>query len=111
MARLYSNENFPLPVVNHLRELGHDVVTIQETGKADEALPDDQVLAFAKAEDRAILTLNRLHFLRLHQKDPNHAGIIACTLDINFKQQAEKIHAAISKESSLIGKVIRIYRN
>ena len=40
MARLYSNENFPLPVVERLRALGHDVLTIQEAGKADQALPD-----------------------------------------------------------------------
>ncbi len=33
MALLYSNENFPIPVVQELRKLGHDVVTIQETGK------------------------------------------------------------------------------
>ena len=30
MARLYSNENFPLPVVQKLRVFGHDVLTIQE---------------------------------------------------------------------------------
>lgn len=30
MARLYANENFPLPVVEALRRLGHDVLTIQE---------------------------------------------------------------------------------
>ena len=35
MARLYANENFPFPVVEELRKLGHDVLTIQETGKAD----------------------------------------------------------------------------
>ena len=29
MARLYANENFPLPVVNELRRLGHDVLTTQ----------------------------------------------------------------------------------
>jgi hypothetical protein len=27
MARLYSNENFPLPVVEELRRLGHEVLT------------------------------------------------------------------------------------
>ena len=27
IARLYANENFPLPVVFALRELGHDVLT------------------------------------------------------------------------------------
>jgi len=30
MARLYSNENFPLPVVERLRALGQDVLTTQE---------------------------------------------------------------------------------
>ena len=28
MARLYSNENFPLPVVEILRSLGHDVLPV-----------------------------------------------------------------------------------
>jgi len=32
MARLYANENFPLPVVEALRRLGHDVLTIQHKG-------------------------------------------------------------------------------
>ena len=41
MARLYSNENFPLPVVEELRRLGHSVLTIQETGKANQAVPDE----------------------------------------------------------------------
>ena len=72
MARLYSNENFPLPVVEALRILGHDVLTIQETGKADQALPDDAVLKFATAENRAVLTLNCRHFIRLHQQNPQH---------------------------------------
>ena len=54
MARLYSNEN---------------VLTIQDTGKADQSLPDPEVLKFATIENRALLTLNRLHFIRLHQKN------------------------------------------
>ena len=32
MVRLYSNENFPFPVVQELRRLGHDITTVQETG-------------------------------------------------------------------------------
>jgi len=59
MARLYANENFPLPVVEQLRRLGHDALTIQEAGKADQSLPDEAVLEFARADGRAILTLNR----------------------------------------------------
>jgi hypothetical protein len=34
MARLYADENFPQPVVMGLRRLGHDVLTVQEAGKA-----------------------------------------------------------------------------
>ena len=50
MASLYSNENFPLPVVEKLRALGHDVLTIQEAGKADQALPDKEILALPLAK-------------------------------------------------------------
>ncbi len=35
MARLYADEQFPYEVVEHLRDLGHDVVTVQEAGKAN----------------------------------------------------------------------------
>ena len=68
MARLYANENFPLPVVEALRALGHDVLTVQESGEAEKALPDEEVLAFAVAQARAVLTLNRKHFVRLHER-------------------------------------------
>ena len=110
MAWLYSNENFPLPVVERLRALGHDVLTIQETGKADQALPDNEVLQFATKEHRAVLTLNRRHFIRLHQKNSQHAGIIVCTVDADFTGQAERIHKAISAQVSLAGQLVRVNR-
>jgi hypothetical protein len=47
MADLYANENFPLPVVQSLRQLGHSVVTVQETGTVGEPMSDPQVLEFA----------------------------------------------------------------
>lgn len=50
MAHFYSNENFPFPVVEELRKLGHDVLTIQETGKANQQYPDEAVLASASAD-------------------------------------------------------------
>ncbi|HEX3625797.1 MAG TPA: DUF5615 family PIN-like protein [Verrucomicrobiae bacterium] len=109
MARLYSNENFPLPVVEKLRSLGHDVLTIQETGKADQSLADDKVLAFATEANRVLVTLNRRHFIRLHQSSSAHAGIIVCTFDADFEGQAERIHNAIGTES-LTGKLIRVNR-
>jgi len=110
MARLYSNENFPLPVVERLRVLGHDVLTIQEAGKADQALPDKEVLAFASSRQRAVLTLNRLHFIRLHRQQPEHAGIIVCTFDPDFEAQAERIHKTIAGQPTLAGQLLRVNR-
>lgn len=57
MAKLYSNENFPFPVVKYLRGFGHDVLTIQETARTGQLLSDEEVLSFATAEGRAVLTL------------------------------------------------------
>src|ERR1017187_7542572 len=55
MARLYANENFPFLAVAELRGLGHDVVTVAETGKANRATPDAEILEFAISTDRAVL--------------------------------------------------------
>ena len=62
MARYYANENFPLSVVETLRHLSHDVLTTAESGRARQAIPDADVLAFAVAEQRIVLTLNRRPF-------------------------------------------------
>ncbi len=110
MTRLYGNENFPLPVVEALRAFGHDVLTTQDAGKAGQAIPDEQVLAFAIVKQRAVLTINRKHFIRLHREQPAHAGIIVCTLDPDFNGQAERIHHAITELESLNGQLIRINR-
>ena len=110
MARLYANENFPLPVVVELRRLGHDVLTIHETGQAGQSVPDEEVLAFASADSRAVLTLNRKHFIHLHRVHPNHAGIIVCTFDPDFVGQARRIHTAIESQAQLSGQLVRVNR-
>ena len=110
VARLYANENFPLPVVEELRRAGHDVLTVQETGKAGQSVPDESVLEFAVADDRAVLTLNRKHFVRLHRERPEHAGIIVCTFDADFASQATRVHAALTAQPDLARQLIRVNR-
>lgn len=110
MAKLYANENFPYAVVEELRRLGHDVVTIQETGKAGQRTTDEAVLQYALAQERAVLTLNRKHFIRLHAEYPIHAGIIACTVDRDFQQQARRIHESITTAGNPRGQLIRVNR-
>ena len=34
MARFYTDENFPLAVVELLRTFGHDILTVQEAGNS-----------------------------------------------------------------------------
>jgi len=108
--KLNSNENFPIPVVEELRKLGHDVLTIQETGMALQALTDEQVLKFAIKNDRAVMTFNCKHFIALHDKFSNHKGIIVCSVDLDFKGLAQRIHQNIATMESLDNQLIRINR-
>ena len=110
MARLYADEHYPYPVVELLRALGHDVLTVQEAGRANRKIPYPDVLAFASSEKRAVITENRKDFFRLHRIQPLHAGIIACTNDRNWEALANRINAAITAEESLQGKLIRVVR-
>lgn len=48
MAKIYTNENFRYSIVIKLRELGHDVLTALEAGNANQSIPDENVLEFAK---------------------------------------------------------------
>lgn len=110
MARFYANENFPMPVVEELRRLGHDVLTTQETGQAGQSISDEDVLSFAYKEERFLLTFNRKHFIRLHNQQYAHCGIIACTVDLDFVGLARRIHRAIESISPSERTVIRVNR-
>ena len=70
--RLYADENFPLPVVAELRRLGHDVLTAFEDGRAHQAIADEKVLRRSTIFGRALLTMNRIDFLHLHNARPQH---------------------------------------
>ena len=109
-TRLYANENFPRQVVEALRARGHDVLTSAEAGNAGRAVPDDEVLDFAVAEERVVVTFNRRHFVRLHAVAPAHRGIIVCTFDPDFAALAARIDAALAAHSDLDGRLLRVNR-
>jgi predicted nuclease of predicted toxin-antitoxin system len=111
MANFYADEQFPKSATIALRALGHDVLTVQDAGNANQKIPDEDVLAFATAKDRAVITINRYDFIRLHKQSCNHAGIIACSENTNFERLAEKIHEAVSQLDRLNEQLIRIYRD
>jgi hypothetical protein len=86
------------------------VLTCQEAGHAGQRIPDEEVLQFATERGRAVLTLNRRDFFRLDRRIRDHAGIVACTEDGDCERQAERIHDAITSQSDLGGKVVRVNR-
>ena len=110
MVRFYADEQFPFQVVELLRNFEHDVLTVQEAGNANQRIPDDQVLEFAIGQERSILTINRIDFIRLHRLDNQHFGIIVCTNNRNWEQFAARIDEAVRAEESLRGKLIRVVR-
>ena len=108
MVCLYVDEQFPLLVVQMLRDFGHNVLTVQQAEKWGDS--DAEVLAFAVENKRSVLTLNRRHFIKLHLENPNHYGIIVCSEDRDLNGLAQRINDAITKEKSLANKLIRVKR-
>ena len=108
MARLFADENFPFPVVVALRRRRRRHRA--NAGTAGQALTDKAILQLAGADQRAVLTLNRRHFVRLHAQDPNHSGIIVCSFDLNFEGQAARIDQAVATEEPMTGRVVRVNR-
>ncbi len=111
MARLYADEDFPYPVVELLRSLGYDILTVQEAGNANQKIPDRSVLAFAIQENRAILTMNRRDFIKLHQLQPLHTGVIVFTSPNSWEDLALGIHNAIATHETLTNQLIRVNRS
>src|SRR5262249_54987738 len=106
----YADENFPLRVIEELRRLGLDVLTALEDGRANQSLTDQAILFRATELSRAILTLNRRDFKRLHLEMPEHAGIIICTEDPDRLGQAQRIAESIAGVEELRGLLIRVNR-
>src|SRR5262245_58516943 len=91
---LYADEDFSYPVVEELRRLGHDVLTVQEDGR--KGTPDPGVLARAHGLGRSVLTYNRRHFERMHRQGATHSGILSATHDPhNPSGLAARIDAAL----------------
>lgn len=110
MAKLYTNQNVPLPVAEELRLLGHDVMTVQESGLGGQSVPDRTVLRFAIDQGRCLIRLNRRHFVKLHEETPGHPGIIVCTTDSDFVALATRIDAAVRGNPSVAGTLMRVNR-
>jgi predicted nuclease of predicted toxin-antitoxin system len=77
-VRLYFDRHIMTRLAVDLRGRGYDVLTTEEAGK--DTASDAEQLAFATAENRALLTFNIRDFAPLHEQwqaaGQRHAGII-----------------------------------
>lgn len=110
MIALYADEQFPLPVVTRLRSKGYDVLTVQEAGNANQAIPDDEVLVFATSQNRAVITQNRRDFIWLHNQGLNHAGIVVCSKNLDWDGFATEIDRVLANRDLIVGELVRVNR-
>jgi Domain of unknown function (DUF5615) len=111
MCNLYSNENLSIDLVKMLRELNYDVLTSYQAGQANQGIPDNEVLAYATANNRCVVTFNRDDFVALHRSGVNHAGIIICKDDRDYLGQAQALHAYLATQTlPLENRLIRVQR-
>ena len=71
--KLLLDEMFPPRVAAELRARGHDVVAIKERDEW-QSLPDPEVIALARTEQRAVVTTNLRDFRPLHAELVAHDG-------------------------------------
>ncbi len=57
--KLFANENLFDPIIDYLRNLGSDVLSIREAGLS--GITDDEVYQLACKEKRVIITIESLH--------------------------------------------------
>ncbi len=110
MGRLYTNEKFPIPSVEELKRLGHDVISVLDSDNAGKSMTDVEILQFAAESRRVLVTLNKKHFIHLHQERQDHHGIIVCTYNPDFVMLAQKIHQVLESTRDFKGKLIRVYK-
>jgi hypothetical protein len=79
-VRLFTDEHIDPRLAPALLRRGFDVLTCQAAGRANQRISDDEQLAFAASDGRALLTFNTVDFIALDiqwkEAGRTHAGII-----------------------------------
>ncbi|MEA5598738.1 DUF5615 family PIN-like protein [Rivularia sp. UHCC 0363] len=109
--QFYSNENFPIAMVNLLRAEGYDVLTSYEAGQANQGIPDDVVLQYATKMGRILITENRQDFIDLHHSVSNHAGLIIFKSDRDYAGKVKAIIDFLNEDSrTLQNRLLRVMK-
>ena len=71
--KLFANENLFEPIIDYLRSLGHDVLSIRDSGLS--GISDEEVYHRACKEKRIIITMDK-DFSRMFRFPPEKCGEI-----------------------------------
>ena len=107
---LLLDEMFSDSIAQQLRAKGHDVISVA-ADPAVVGLPDDQVLAFAAGEGRALVTANIKDFVpldgRYRAAGQSHAGLILVSTK-TFPQNRSFTTAIAASLASLLSHTTKI---
>ena len=69
--KIFANENLFEPIIDYLRSLGNDVLSIRDSGLS--GISDDEVFEKACKENRVIITMDK-DFTRIFRFPPEKCG-------------------------------------
>ena len=69
--KMFANENLFEPIIDHLRSIGHDVLSLREAGLS--GISDDEVYQLACKEKYVIITMDK-DFTRMFRFPPKSCG-------------------------------------
>lgn len=111
MLKFYSNENFPLEMVDLMRGMSYDILTSYEAGQANQKIPDNVVLEYATSAGRIVITENRQDFINLHSTTSNHAGIVICKADRDYAGKVQVLHDFFTRDArSMANRLLRVMK-
>jgi predicted nuclease of predicted toxin-antitoxin system len=107
--RLYLDEDVNPELARILRTLGYDVTSVHEAGTREQS--DDEQLARAADEGRAILTFNYADFLELGRAwflaGRPHAGIVVSFHQYSRRELGELLRAVLSLLNAVSAEELR----
>jgi len=65
--KVAADENLFEPIIDYLRELGHDVFSIRNTSHS--GISDDEIYTLACKEKRVIMTMNKKFYQNIRERD------------------------------------------
>ncbi len=78
--KLFANENLFEPIIDYLRRLGHDILSIRDSGLS--GISDEEVYQRACEDKRVIITMDK-DFSRMFRFPPEKCGVSSLSRFIN----------------------------